>query len=154
MRHRWSTVGVVCVGVALCCVLLGGCGKSDYRVAPVSGKVTLDGKAVPNLAVTFQPLRTDNNPNPGPGSAGRTDDQGNYELKLLDPNVKDVKDLRKGAVVGKQSVTFVRMAPQSQSDMETPLAPDPVLDPIVGKWRKEVEVPAAGKKDMDFELKQ
>jgi hypothetical protein len=53
-------------------VVLIGCGKS-MDVAPVKGRVTLDGKPVKFANVTFQ---VEGRP---PGT-GRTDDDGHYEL--------------------------------------------------------------------------
>ena len=154
MQHRRWTVGAVCVGVALGCTLLAGCGKGSYKTVQVSGKVTLDGNPVPNLIVSFQPVATDKNPNPGPASVGTTNDQGEYELTLINPQKPG-----KGAVVGKQKVRFTRQAPQSDAkgDVGARMTPNPELDPIVARYQKtpwEIDVPASGTKDMNLELRQ
>jgi hypothetical protein len=66
---------------ALLC-LLAGCGGRDYETVPVSGSVTLDGKPLPNIGVMFVPLAQNaDNPNVGPGSLGRTDEEGRFTLQ-------------------------------------------------------------------------
>ena len=66
------------------CVALVGCGSSaPYELAPVSGVVTLNGKAVPYTQIIFQPKRTAENPSPGPGSTAFCDDAGKFELKTV-----------------------------------------------------------------------
>jgi hypothetical protein len=74
-------------------VLVLGCGGSRY--APVSGTVTMDGKPLANVAVSFQPAGGE--PNPGVGSSGRTDEKGEYTLQVIGGRGK-------GAVVGKHRV--------------------------------------------------
>jgi hypothetical protein len=56
-----------------------GCGDSNQGT--VSGVVTLDGQPQTNLMVSFQPTGT--HLNPGPGSIGRTNNQGEYRLKTV-----------------------------------------------------------------------
>ena len=77
--------------LALFCAL--GCGGE--KVASVSGTVTLDGKPLPNAAVTFQPVG-EGSLTPGEGSYARTDNQGRYTLER--------KGGQKGAVVGRHRV--------------------------------------------------
>jgi hypothetical protein len=50
-----------------------GCGASKPNVAPVHGRVTLDGQALPNASIVFH--GADNST-----SGGKTDKDGNYEL--------------------------------------------------------------------------
>ena len=57
----------------LICVATG-CGRSGPEVAPVTGRVTLDGRPLETVDVVFQP--TDGKP----PSTSRTDADGNYEL--------------------------------------------------------------------------
>jgi len=154
MQRRWSTVGVFCAAAAVAGTLFGGCGKAPYKVVPVSGKVTLDGNPVPKLGVFFQPVVLDSSTDPRPGSVGRTNEQGDYELTVPDPS-----GLKKGALVGKHRVAFTRSQPSSgpSSDLGVRMTPDPVLDPVLLRYQKspwEVEVPSAGTKRMDFELRQ
>jgi hypothetical protein len=68
--------------VALLCALFAtGCESRPYGLAPVSGVVTLDGKPVPGSSVSFQPQGTSTNP--GPGSVGKCDESGRYELETI-----------------------------------------------------------------------
>jgi hypothetical protein len=73
-------------------VFLAGCGTS---YAPVSGRVTLDGKPLEGAIVTFQPAA--DNPNRGTGSVGNTDEDGRFTLRVVDPSTP-------GAVPGKHVV--------------------------------------------------
>ncbi len=154
MQRRWLTVGVFCAAAAVAGTLSGGCSKAPYKVVPVSGKVTLDGNPVPNLAVFFQPVVSDSSTDPRPASVGRTNDQGEYELTVPDPSGS-----KKGALVGKHRVAFTRSQPSTgpSSDMGVRMTPNPVLDPVLLRFQKspwEVEVPSAGTKLMNFELRQ
>jgi|1185.fasta_scaffold1268162_1 hypothetical protein len=53
--------------------LIAGCGKSGPQLAPVSGRITLDGQPIENTDIAFYPEI-------GNPSAGRTDKDGHYEL--------------------------------------------------------------------------
>ena len=68
-------------GTMLLLCLMAGCGKQAYETVPVSGRVTLDGKPLANVGITFVPLAVDKEkPNVGPGSLGKTDAEGNFRL--------------------------------------------------------------------------
>ena len=56
-----------------------GC-SGGPKFAPVSGVVTLDGKPYPKAVVSFQPVGTEGNPNPGRGSSAYTDENGRFVL--------------------------------------------------------------------------
>lgn len=74
-----------------------GCDSSPYEIVPVSGRVTLDGEPLGDALVSFQPIGSASNKEPGPGSYGRTDKDGKYTLQVVEPS-------QPGAVVGKHSV--------------------------------------------------
>jgi hypothetical protein len=74
-------------------VLVLGC-EGSAKVAAVSGIVTLNGKPLPNAAVSFQPIGE--TLNPGPGSTGLTNDRGEYTLQVTGGG--------KGAMVGRHRV--------------------------------------------------
>jgi hypothetical protein len=74
-------------------LLMAGCGPA---IAPVSGKVTLDGKPLGNATVTFMP--DSDAKNPGPGSQAKTDAEGKYTLQLLTGE--------RGAILGKHVVSI------------------------------------------------
>jgi len=125
-----------------------GCGGSGYSVAPVSGTVSVDGKPTAGIALTYQPLTSDKNKNPGPGSAGVTDANGRYTLKVVVAGQN-----KAGAVVGKHRVTLVTApAPRDEAD-DTAHPPPKELIPAkeLGKAR-EFEVPAGGTDKADFNL--
>jgi hypothetical protein len=64
----------LCFWLLLLGLLLDGCRKSGPELAPVSGRVTLNGNPLENADVVFQP---DNGKSP---ASGRTDAEGHYEL--------------------------------------------------------------------------
>ena len=76
------------------CLLVGCAGQG---LAPVSGRVTLDGKPAANVHVSFQPMATGGNINPGGGSYAIVDEDGRFTLKTVDGD-------KRGAVVGKHRV--------------------------------------------------
>lgn len=87
---------LLCAGL----VLLGvaGCGSSgEHGVASAGGTVTLDGKPVPELVVTFTPQAAAGSTNPGKSATGRTDAEGKFTLSTY--NMGD------GAIVGTHQVT-------------------------------------------------
>lgn len=119
-------------------VLAAGCGGPSYKLAAVSGKVTMDGKPGASLSVMFSPVDVMD----GPPSVGTTDAEGRYTLMVQDANK------RSGAVVGKHKV-FITV--DSSHDTK------PTYHVQVPEWynRKTIltfDVPAGGKDDADFNL--
>ena len=131
-------------------LLLPGCNQDPFRVAPVSGTVTLDGKPVAQTAVMFQPL-AEGNPNPGPGSFGITDADGRYKLKLVGKETP-------GGVVGKHKVRFDPYSDEpSDPTSDRPFRPKKAMPKIPPKYNQpealiEFEVPAKGTTTADFQL--
>ena len=130
----------------ICGLMLVGCTQSEYPLAPVSGMVKLDGQPLADAVVNFQPMATEGN-NAGPGSTGRTDASGRFELTTMD-------DLN-GAVVGKHKVRIYSYSPESPSvsdedDANTPV--EKVPDQYNYRSRLEFEVPSAGTQAADFDL--
>src|SRR4051812_48296339 len=80
------------------------------KVVSVSGRVTLDSKPLAGAHVNFQPVGDLNSP-PGSGSYGKTDADGRYTLRLIQPD-------RPGAVVGKHKVSISKRGGEAsqQSD--------------------------------------
>ena len=75
-------------------VLTAGCSDGP-KLAPVNGKLTMNGKALKNVRVDFHPdpdLKTT-----GPGSSGVTDGDGNFTLVCSQGN-------KPGAVIGHHRV--------------------------------------------------
>lgn len=126
-------------------LLLQGCGVPEYKVAPVSGKITIGGKPAAGIAVSFQPdSKGGGGGRPGPGSAGITDSQGRFTLRIVEPE-------QDGAVVGRHVVRLERMREQDPKDDRTVsrrfLLPDKCRDGSV-----TFEVPPEGTDSADFEL--
>lgn len=86
----------------LCCLvavlLVAGCGPNTGNLAPMSGKLTIDGEPAPGVEIVFSPQPVEGNSNVGPYSFGTTDAEGNYELKTRYGET--------GAIVGKHIVTL------------------------------------------------
>jgi hypothetical protein len=129
-------------------VLLGGCGK-PYRVAPVSGQVTLDGRPLPRASITFVPMASKENMNPGPTAAGMTDDDGCYTL-IVD---KDTP----GSVVGMCRIYITTLL--SDSALDDREGGPPVKRPkdrVPEKYNQKTEltfdVPAGGTDQANFDL--
>ncbi|MEX2308070.1 MAG: carboxypeptidase-like regulatory domain-containing protein [Pirellulales bacterium] len=70
--------------------MLAGCREGGPEIAPVSGRVTLDGRPLVNADVSFQPDGAQR------ASGGRTDADGRYQLMY--------KRGQEGAIVGEHTV--------------------------------------------------
>ena len=86
---------IVLFGIAV--LSFAGCGGTS--IAPVSGKVTVDGKPVEGIRLVFSPILTEGKKDPGPWSSGLTNSAGEFTLET---RYKD-----SGAVVGEHTVSFV-----------------------------------------------
>jgi hypothetical protein len=87
--------------VVMSLLYCAGCGER-LPVAPVSGRITFEGRPLAGAGITTQPIAQDTR-NPGSGSFGLTDDQGRFELEL-------VKPARKGAIIGEHRVMISKPA--------------------------------------------
>ena len=91
--------------------VFSGCGQSGPDVAPVSGRITLDGRPLASADVAFQPDGAQR------ASSGRTDADGRYELMF--------KRGQPGALVGQHTVRIsvsreiVRNPPQIPARYDT-----------------------------------
>ena len=129
--------------------LLIGCSGSKF--VPVSGVVKLDGKPYGKAAVSFQPIGTQDNPNPGRGSSAYTDENGRFVL---------ISDENDGAVVGKHRIRITTRGREMETSPEGG-SPDgaPVsrpVEPIPAEWHseseKEFEVPPGGTDQANFDI--
>jgi hypothetical protein len=134
-----------------------GCGSRGPRYVRVSGVVTLNGSPYQGAVVNFQPTGTRDNPYPGRGSYGHTDEKGRFTLV--------VDDKIKGAVVGKHRVRISTArrstAPGFDPALGTPDGdprgrPKPEVDPIPPEWNTnstvEFEVPPRGTDRANFDI--
>ena len=131
------------VSVIALLLLVVGCGQPT---APVSGRITFDGKPLANATVIFQPLAE---PNPGPGSKGKTDADGKYSLQLMVGETS-------GAIPGQHKVEITAF---EGGDLKQSSGPDMVArkrivpDEYNTKSQLTFDVPAGGTMSADFALK-
>lgn len=114
----------------LICVA-AGCGKSGPEVAPVKGRVTLDGRPLSTVDIVFQPA------DGKPPATSRTDEEGNYQLLY--------KRGQNGAPVGQHTV---RIAFTSGIVAKPPNIPE--------RYNKQSELKRevkSGSNEIDFDLK-
>jgi len=113
---------------------------------PVSGRVTLDKKPVPNATVIFEPVSDEKDP--GPGSQGRTDASGKFTMRLQTAD-------QKGALIGKH---IVRITAYEGERGDTSSAPNRVgrKQIIPKKYNVNSEetftVPPGGTTEANFDL--
>jgi hypothetical protein len=103
---------IAVLGTLLCLVCVG-CGESGPPLGSVEGTVSMDGKPLPNVLVTFSPTAEGGAP-----STGVTDGEGHYVLLYTD---------RRGALVGKHkvSVTTIKQAPAAAASLTSISADSP-----------------------------
>lgn len=119
-----------------------GCSPAPPSVVAVSGRVTLLGEPLAGAVVTFQPAQGATKAEVA-GSVGRTNAEGRYELRLVDPDVP-------GAVVGKHSVTITTATVESGNDAAISRG-----HRTARRWRDGSQtymVPAGGTDRADFEV--
>lgn len=134
----------VSFGLVLVLLLLAGCTPGSSAIVPVSGIVTLDGQPLAGANVSFQPI-TDKAVagQAGIGSYGKTDEQGRYTLRLIDPD-------QPGALVGKHTVTVTTAVAANPESDEIKLKQP---ERISAKSRtQEIEIPAGGTDKADLKL--
>jgi len=123
-------------------VAIGCTKKGGLATAPVSGKVTYRGKAVPTGTVMFVPSE-------GPAATGEIGTDGTYKLTTCHPD--------DGAVIGKHKVTITALQgmgdalPEQRSPTPPPLIPAKYLNDETSGLTAEVK--AGTKNEVNFELK-
>jgi len=120
---------------------IAGCGQA-YKIAPVSGRITLDGKPLANATVQFYPVAPPGT-DPGPTSIGHTNEDGRYSLALIDGGTL-------GAMVGKHKV-FITVNPKPDPNDKRPRHYVQVPMRYNRKSELERDVPPGGA-ECDFEL--
>ena len=80
MKLQIKPLSFLCLTALFCFSALVGCSDGGGSIAPVSGTVTLDGKPLAGIRVTFYPEPAEGNSNPGPYSTAVTDGEGNFSL--------------------------------------------------------------------------
>ncbi|MDO5554664.1 MAG: hypothetical protein Q4G68_12975 [Planctomycetia bacterium] len=129
-------------------ILFVSSGCKDANIVKVSGKITVEGKPVGNLHVSFQPVAVQGENALGPSAWGVTDEQGNFELKAVNIDKKIT-----GATVGANRVKITARGPEKK--------PDEVV--YTGTWKSPLpggvpsiettfEVPRGGTSEANFDL--
>jgi hypothetical protein len=131
--------------VVVLAILSAGCGGQSYKTAPVSGKVTLNGKPLADAAVMFQPIAS-GSISAGPGSEGRTDAEGRYTLSIIGTK-------KQGAVLGKHKVRITMFEKDDPAD-DKPKRTKRLPPQYNRKTILEFEVTAGGSDSADFSLKE
>lgn len=126
-------------------LLLVGCGGESYKIAPVSGRITINGKPLAKASVTFSPVAVGGNLEPGPSSSGKTDADGRYTLTLIG---KDGA----GAVVGKHKVR-IAMLDETDTSIDLPDKTRQLPLKYNGQTTLVIEISAGGTDKADFDLK-
>jgi hypothetical protein len=139
-----ALAGVLALGLA-------GCGSSQY--VPVSGTVTLNGQPYRHATVEFDPISTKDNPTPGRGSIGHTDDNGHFSLKAVDGH--------HGAAVGRHHVRIktpysIKLKGYEVWDSAQNKFVKADHDPIPPEWnyhtKQQFEVPPGGTDAANFNI--
>jgi hypothetical protein len=132
-----ALLSAIAIGTTLLC---SGC-KDRLPVAPVSGRVLLGNEPLAAATITFQPVAEgDKRTSAAPGSVGRTNADGRYELRLITPD-------QPGAVVGKHTVRITTVT----STADDSKLPGGERVPLT--WRDGTQtfvVPAEGTAAADF----
>jgi hypothetical protein len=137
-RIRFSLFALVATLVA---VTAHGCG-TRIRAVPVSGRVTIAGKPLADVAVNFSPMTG------GEANAfaayGKTDQEGRFTLKLAEND-------QAGATAGMNRVTFNESSGAAESDGAVPMM-SLKLPPKARDGTMTYEVPAAGTTEANFDF--
>jgi|SRR5581483_8243299 len=120
---------------------VAGCGKKS-NVVPVSGRVTVDGQPLANVAVNFGPLT--GGLDGAYAAYGKTDAEGRFSLKLVD-------DGRRGATVGTNRVTLNESSGAAESDGAAARIKFK-LPPSARDGTLQFDVPAGGTDAANFEF--
>jgi hypothetical protein len=126
--------------VCLIVVIIGGCGGQG--IVPVEGRVTLDGRPLPNATVTLSQLKATD---PGPFT-GMTDAEGKFTLGSADQS-------QTGAAPGEYMVMITTVKQPAGADEYTP--PPTEREIVPGQWRngsQRFSVPDGGTKDANFDM--
>lgn len=99
---------------SLASLALVGCSKSPYELAPVAGRVVIDGQPFTQGKVMFAPIAKGENRESGRAAFGRLGADGSFSLGTYEDG--------DGAVVGEHWVTVIQITPKD--------APKPPAGPL------------------------
>jgi hypothetical protein len=140
---RWHVIGLVLIAGAAT-----GC-EGRVKIVPVSGKVTLNGRPLPNASVEFLPI-VDGVTMVAPGSAAETGPDGVYSLFVVGTG-------EPGAAVGRHQVTvYVREGGPPAQTGESPVIVHEKKSVVPARYSNpetlSFEVPPEGSIQADFAL--
>jgi hypothetical protein len=134
------------LALTLLLLVAAGCSK-NYKLAPVSGRVTMDNRPLANAEVSFYPTGGKDLPY----ATGTTDEQGNYKLEAFAGGRSTA-----GAVVGENRV-MISVSKVGGTKKFNPRELSEGLDLVPAKYNTDSElkctVPPEGKQDANFDLK-
>lgn len=136
--------------LVLSLVLLVAPGCTGWgKFTPVSGKVTLNGEPLVRATVSFIPVAKPGSLEAGEGSAGKTNDQGQFTLTTSTG--------KKGALVGRHRVSISALDQRAgEHDTRPPRGGWPKADKVPIRYNSKSEltfdVPSAGTHNANFEL--
>jgi len=125
-----SRIGIYIVFFVIPVAFFAGCTKTGPELAPVTGRVTLDGKPLENADIVFQPDGSK------PPSSARTNADGRYELAY-----------KRGVVGGMIGSNSVRITVSSELVANPPTIP--ARYNTESELKKEVK---AGHNEINFDL--
>lgn len=143
MANFWSRFSVLLLLTPLLGVL--GCGPG-YKIVNASGRITLDGKPLKNATILTQPIGTEENPTPGPGSFGKTDADGRFVLEFQHED-------QEGASPGPVRIKITENAKERASNDDTTEVIRSGIPLDYQEMKIEYEIPEEGTDAMDFEMK-
>ena len=145
-RRVFASASIPALSMAaggLLVVILAGC-SSSAGLAPVSGKVTLDGKPLADAHVAFQPMAGSKMPKSA-GSFGVTNENGDFTLRTFD-------DERPGAAVGSHRV-LINLKRANTDDAPPRTPPKRLPERYNVQSELNFEVKPGGTSEANFDLK-
>lgn len=140
---------IQCAGATIVAlaILIAGCGKNPHRLAPVSGKVTMNDQPLAGALVSFLP-DTKPGATPSPTSRAYTDKEGRYTLITSEDKA--------GAVVGthKVRISTLRSTGGSEGEGGAILSRETVPEAYNARTTLTFDVPEEGTDRADFALKK
>jgi predicted small lipoprotein YifL len=124
---------------------LAGCGGGGPSYAPVTGKVTLDGKPVAKAVVTFSPVPKPGSTMAGDSASGTTDEAGAFTLRTYSQG-----GWKDGAQVGPHKVSISRQETRGEGDRSV------TTEKLPKRYNLETELTfevKSGNNQKDFDLK-
>jgi hypothetical protein len=115
--------------------LVAGCNKSQFTVAPVHGKVSVDDKPLSHGTIMFAPIAASEQQNPGKPALGAIDTNGDYHLTTFSKE--------DGAVIGDHWATILNVSKDLPAGV-------PEFDRIT--FPKKLQVVAGHDNEIDIKL--